>query len=112
MHLNLFSNRSYNDLTQYPVFPWILSKYSSPINIEKNCLDSSLYQEYIKKENKNNNVDDINNSQEIDEKNKNKKNEKEKYDYRDMKLPMGMLELSEKGKRRKEEFIEKYKDMK
>ena len=112
MHLNLFSNRSYNDLTQYPVFPWILSKYSSPINIEKNCLDSSLYQEYIKKENKNNNVDDMNNSQEIDEKNKNKKNEKEKYDYRDMKLPMGMLELSEKGKKRKEEFIEKYKDMK
>ena len=54
----------------------------------------------------------MNNSQEIDEKNKYKKIEKEKYDYRDMKLPMGMLELSDKGKKRKEEFIEKYKDMK
>ena len=24
MHLNLFSNRSYNDLSQYPIFPWLV----------------------------------------------------------------------------------------
>ncbi|TMW56707.1 hypothetical protein Poli38472_006717 [Pythium oligandrum] len=30
MHLNTLAGRSYNDLTQYPVFPWILSDYSSP----------------------------------------------------------------------------------
>ncbi|XP_024540202.1 BEACH domain-containing protein B isoform X1 [Selaginella moellendorffii] len=29
MILNTLSGRSYNDLTQYPVFPWILSDYSS-----------------------------------------------------------------------------------
>ncbi|EKX51876.1 hypothetical protein GUITHDRAFT_65803, partial [Guillardia theta CCMP2712] len=29
MHLNYFSGRSYNDLTQYPVMPWILADYSS-----------------------------------------------------------------------------------
>lgn len=29
MHLNSFAGRSYNDLTQYPVFPWVLSDYSS-----------------------------------------------------------------------------------
>jgi WD40 repeat protein len=29
MHLNSFAGRTYNDLTQYPVFPWILSDYES-----------------------------------------------------------------------------------
>ncbi|KAI9292735.1 hypothetical protein K502DRAFT_325660 [Neoconidiobolus thromboides FSU 785] len=29
MHLNTLAGRSFNDLTQYPVFPWILSDYSS-----------------------------------------------------------------------------------
>ena len=29
MHLNTIAGRSYNDLSQYPVFPWILSDYSS-----------------------------------------------------------------------------------
>jgi hypothetical protein len=27
MHLNTLAGRSYNDLTQYPIFPWILSNY-------------------------------------------------------------------------------------
>lgn len=27
--INILSNRSYNDLTQYPVFPWIFSQYSN-----------------------------------------------------------------------------------
>ncbi|XP_027928057.1 BEACH domain-containing protein C2 [Vigna unguiculata] len=29
MQLNTLAGRSYNDITQYPVFPWILSEYSS-----------------------------------------------------------------------------------
>src|SRR6185437_7189153 len=29
MLLNSFSGRSFNDLTQYPVYPWILSDYDS-----------------------------------------------------------------------------------
>lgn len=28
MYLNTLAGRSYNDLTQYPVFPWVLSNYS------------------------------------------------------------------------------------
>jgi hypothetical protein len=28
-HLNTLAGRSYNDLTQYPVFPWVLADYSS-----------------------------------------------------------------------------------
>ncbi|KAL5792543.1 hypothetical protein ACOSP7_001137 [Xanthoceras sorbifolium] len=31
MALNTLAGRSYNDITQYPVFPWILSDYSSKI---------------------------------------------------------------------------------
>lgn len=29
MALNTFAGRTYNDLTQYPVFPWILADYTS-----------------------------------------------------------------------------------
>uniref|UniRef100_A0A914ZRD5 WD repeat and FYVE domain-containing protein 3 n=1 Tax=Parascaris univalens TaxID=6257 RepID=A0A914ZRD5_PARUN len=31
MHLNTLAGRSYNDLSQYPIFPWILSDYSSEV---------------------------------------------------------------------------------
>ena len=29
MALNTLSGRSYNDLTQYPVFPWVIADYES-----------------------------------------------------------------------------------
>lgn len=29
MHLNNFADRSFNDLTQYPVFPWVIADYTS-----------------------------------------------------------------------------------
>ena len=29
MHINMLAGRSYNDLTQYPVFPWVLTDYES-----------------------------------------------------------------------------------
>ena len=35
MWLNIFSNRSYNDISQYPVFPWILSNYTDPLQIDQ-----------------------------------------------------------------------------
>jgi len=31
MHLNTLAGRSYNDLSQYPVFPWILRDYDSDL---------------------------------------------------------------------------------
>lgn len=34
MHLNTLAGRSYNDLMQYPVFPWILADYDSEVNLE------------------------------------------------------------------------------
>lgn len=29
LYLNFLGNRSFNDLTQYPIFPWVLSDYKS-----------------------------------------------------------------------------------
>lgn len=35
MELNALAGRSYNDITQYPVLPWVLTDYSSPeLNLE------------------------------------------------------------------------------
>ena len=31
MHLNTTAGRTYNDITQYPVFPWIIRDYDSAI---------------------------------------------------------------------------------
>jgi hypothetical protein len=31
MALNTFAGRTYNDLTQYPIFPWVLADYTSPV---------------------------------------------------------------------------------
>jgi len=42
MYLNMMSGRTYNDLTQYPVFPWILANYESEtldLNDPKNFRD-------------------------------------------------------------------------
>eukprot|EP01156_Anaeramoeba_ignava_P006599 Anaeramoba_ignava/a349073_49.p1 GENE.a349073_49~~a349073_49.p1 ORF type:complete len:1897 (-),score=523.92 a349073_49:43-5580(-) len=36
MHLNTISGRSYNDFGQYPVFPWVLSNYTSSVIDLKN----------------------------------------------------------------------------
>lgn len=33
MHLNTLAGRSYNDLMQYPVFPWILADFDSEVSV-------------------------------------------------------------------------------
>lgn len=33
MHLNTLAGRTYNDLMQYPVFPWIIADYESEVNL-------------------------------------------------------------------------------
>jgi Beige/BEACH domain len=45
MALNRMAGRSFNDLTQYPVFPWILTNYLSPTIDLK---DSSIYRDFSK----------------------------------------------------------------
>ena len=70
MWLNFFSNRSLRDITQYPVFPWILQKYE---------LNQSLITNPV---------------------------------IRDFNLPIGLMELSERGKQRKKNYINFYNMMK
>lgn len=45
MFLNTFAGRSYNDLTQYPVFPWILKDYYSE---ELDLKDTKVYRDLSK----------------------------------------------------------------
>ena len=43
MWLNIYSGRSFNDLTQYPIIPWIISNYDLPeIQYKNNHRDLSL----------------------------------------------------------------------
>uniref|UniRef100_A0A8C4NGZ2 Uncharacterized protein n=1 Tax=Eptatretus burgeri TaxID=7764 RepID=A0A8C4NGZ2_EPTBU len=45
MHLNTLAGRSYNDLMQYPVFPWILADYDSE---ELNLKDPATFRDLSK----------------------------------------------------------------
>ena len=107
MWLNIFSNRSYNDISQYPIFPWILSEYKDPLQrqqkkgISESRTESlaNLDQSFVSV---NTTLQDFNESDEtiID------------YLYRDLSSPMGMLEYSEEGVKRKDLFIETYETLK
>ena len=45
MALNRMAGRSFNDITQYPVFPWVLCDYTSPtIDLS----DESVYRDLLK----------------------------------------------------------------
>ena len=98
MWLNIFGNRSYNDISQYPVFPWILSNYEDPL--KSNKIINKI------KEEKEQNENEINENVEEDE-----ENELIDYYYRDLSLPMGMMELNDEGAR-KELFMETYETLK
>ena len=123
MWLNIFGNRSYNDMSQYPVFPWILSNYEDPLKVEQKIKvvkpvtniahflkipDSSSH-------NPSTTSIDIITSTNNPKDNKDSKEVYEEiidYKYRDLYLPMGMLELDEKGTKRKEQFLETYLSLK
>lgn len=45
MHLNTLAGRSYNDLMQYPIFPWILADYDSP---ELDFSDPASFRDFTK----------------------------------------------------------------
>ena len=113
MWLNIFGNRSYNDISQYPVFPWILSNYQDPLQVEQKVIIENnrtmsmsvidqgepLNATYAGSTAMLNNLNDEDEHYVID------------YQYRDMNLPMGMLQLSEEGIKRKEEFDMNYETL-
>ena len=100
MWLNIYGNRSYNDISQYPVFPWILSSYEDPLKKE------------TKTKNKKNNINPSLNDGGSDSEEEDADENIFEYNYRDMSLPMGMLELNDEGEKRKELFIETYETLK
>ena len=123
MWMNFYGNRSYNDISQYPIFPWILSNYEDPLKIEPGYFQSSLNNAYnmnakvISNVNPseasiNLNTENVNDNNIENEKKKKKKKVEEEYNYRELKLPMGMLELNEEGKKRKKDFIELFNNIK
>ena len=77
--INIFGNRSYRDLYQYLVMPWIIEDYV----IEKK----------LENENENDYISYL-------ESNKSKLNL-----IRDLSIPLGMYEITNKGKRRKGQYI-------
>ena len=93
MWLNVYSNRSYNDLSQYPIFPWILIDFQDPLKKEiiQNNLNVPL----------NNSINKISEQKNTFD-----------YNYRDLSIPMGMLEINEKCIQRKELFILNYDELK
>ena len=115
MWMNFFANRSYNDISQYPVFPWILSNYDDSFKIESEYIEASLFN---LSQDGHSSSGSFNNSNvgsfigEDGDKKKKKKKVEEEYDYRDLKLPMGMLEINEESKKRKSGFIELYNTIK
>ena len=45
MWLNVFAGRSYNDIGQYPVVPWVLSNNNKEEMSEKDLEDKTLYRD-------------------------------------------------------------------
>ena len=112
MWLNIFGNRSYNDISQYPVFPWILSNYEDPLQVEqiKKKEKELRTQSYAE------GMDTLNMTYTATTSTTFNIKEDETevvfdYLYRDMNLPMGMLELSDQSIKRKEEFIMIYETL-
>ena len=68
--LNHLANRSFNDISQYPVFPWIIN-----FNDKSNNYNDKIF-------------------------------------YRNLSLPMGMIVINEKGKKRKDLYLEKFSTLK
>ena len=104
MWLNIYGNRSYNDISQYPVFPWILSNYEDPLKTE------TKIETKVKKKKTLSLGASLNDAS--DSEDEDAEENKLEYSYRDLSLPMGMLELSEEGERRKELFMETYDTLK
>ena len=87
MWLNIFGNRSYRDINQYPIMPWILTNYLN---------DTNEFNEIIKNE-----KEDINGIN----------NYLIKNYLRDFNCPIGLFSFNKEGKKRKEIYKEVFRSM-
>ena len=118
MWLNIFGNRSYNDISQYPVFPWILINYEDPLQVEQQEIiqNNSLRTISMSIPNMENPLSlNVNQPLKGSLITLNNQIQVEKitidYLYRDMSLPMGMLEINDDSIKRKEEFNMNYETL-
>ena len=127
MILNVLSNRSFNDLTQYPVFPWILTQYNDfipTIDRKEKSNKNEIFND-SEKNDKNNNDGNVNQSESSPKTSsdantkKNNSIEKDKLkiingikEIRDFSIPMGMMSSIEHGEKRKRYYLEKYNKIK
>ena len=120
MWLNIYGNRSYNDISQYPVFPWVLGNYEDPL--ETKVFEPKKSKKTKKAYTMNPSIN-INTSNNINEAGSDSDDEdidweiidndtEIDYTYRDLSLPMGMLEINKEGIKRKELFMEMYETLK
>ena len=87
--MNIYANRSYNDINQYPVFPWIITDYTSKVfpNLDKDNINS-------------NNNTGISSS-----------SEKKVPVIRPFNTPMGMMDITDDAKERKENYMEHWESL-
>ena len=80
MWLNIFGNRSYNDISQYPIFPWILINYDDPLKVEqkeeKEIIENDFRKSLSKASNLLNSLININNDQKTQSGNDNEQEQK------------------------------------
>ena len=92
--INIYSNRSYNDINQYPVFPWIITDYTS--NVLPNLSNSNTNKNLNSSTNNNTPLTNPDNSASI---------------IRPFNTPMGMLEISPESKERKLNYQEHWESL-
>ena len=85
MWINILGSRSYRDLGQYPVFPWLLNNYT----VNKNFLNIKMNI----RENEETIINDLFNNY-----------------LRDLDLPLGILVMSSKGNLRNKSYLSNYTD--
>ena len=94
--MNIYSNRSYNDANQYPVFPWIITDYTSKVlpNFD----------------NQNKNLNSTNNVNESSTTTSNASDKRPPL-MRPFNTPMGMMDITDEAKERKENYKEHWESL-
>ena len=90
--MNIYSNRSYNDINQYPVFPWIITDYTSKV--------FPLLESSSNTTNNNNNNTQTQNS-----------SENNIPIIRPFNTPMGMMDITPDSKERKDNYLEHWQSL-
>jgi hypothetical protein len=94
--MNIYSNRSYNDANQYPVFPWIITDYTSKVlpNFD----------------NQNKNLNSTNNVNESSTTTSNASDKRPPL-MRPFNTPVGMMDITDEAKERKENYKEHWESL-